>query len=408
MGSAPFLSESRVRFYGWTTAVLSAASLLGYFRAGAWLVDGDGRPLQTDFFSFWSAAYQLSHGAPTLAYDIGTMERMWSETFHGLSNYAALPLPYPPPMLFALAPLGLVPYVPAEIIWIVVGLCLYLAAVWMIVPRSSALAVAAAAPAAWWSAFTVQTGFLTAALIGGVLVLLERRKVAAGVVLGLLVIKPQLGVLFPVVLVAAGEWTALVSAMMTVVALIAASLILQGTETWVEFSRALVNGGNLNLVVGIGGWPRLESLYGFVRSVGGSARLAWTCHAAVAAMVSVAVCWLWRRRDISYSTRAAALSLAVFIVTPYLHGYDLVGLAIPSAFLVKGALESGSLRGERTVLVGLFAGSSLFVVLGQPFPIGPILIVALGACIALRARHDIAMLRSSSISSSSSALGIRS
>ena len=408
MGSFSFLSESRLRFYGWLTAVLSVVCFLGHFRAGAWLVDGDGRPLQTDFFSLWSAAYQVSHGAPTLAYDTGTIERMWSETFHGLSKYLAFVLPNPPPVLFALAPLGLVPYVPAEIIWIVVGLCLYLAAVWMIVPRSSALAVAAAAPAAWWSAFTVQTGFVTAALIGGFLVLLERRKVAAGAVLGLLVIKPQLGVLFPVVLVAAGEWTAFVSAMMTVVGLNAASLILHGTETWVEFSQALVNGGNLNLVVGIGGWPRLESLYGFIRSIGGSARLAWTCHAAVSAVVSVAVCWLWRRGDISYSTRAAALSLAVFIVTPYLHGYDLVGLAIPSAFLVKGALESGFLRGERTVLVGLFVGSSLFVVLGQPFPVGPIMTVALGTCIAMRARHDMAMLKSSSISSSSSAVGVRS
>src|SRR5262249_53920659 len=154
----------------------------------------------------------------------------------------------------------------------------------------------------------------------------------------------------PIVLLAAGEWRAFVSATVTVVALVAASLILHGTETWAEFSRAMVNGGNLNLVVGIGGWPRLESLYGFVRSVGGSATLAWACHAAVAAMVSVAVCWLWRRSDISYATRAAALSLAVFIVTPYLHGYDLVGLSIPAAFLVRGALESAFLPGERTAL----------------------------------------------------------
>jgi len=388
MKSSPLLSESRLRFYGALTAVLSAASLVGFFHAGAWLVDDRGRPLLTDFFCFWSAGYEASHGAPTSAYDIGAMENLWSETFHGLSNYAPFVLPYPPPLLFALAPLGLVPYVPAEIIWIVAGFCLYLAVVAMIVPRSAALAVAAAAPGAWWAAFTVQTGFLAAALIGGFLVLLERRKVAAGFVLGLLVIKPQLGVLFPIVLIAASEWTAAASAMVTVIALVAASLMLHGPETWVEFSRALLNGGNLNLVVGIGGWPRLESLYGFVRSLGGSAKLAWICHAGVAAMVTVAVCWLWRRSDVSYSTRAAALSAAVFIVTPYLHGYDLVGLAIPCAFLVRAAVESEFLPGERTILVGLFVGSVLFVVLGQPFPVGPILIAALGACIAVRARWN--------------------
>jgi len=90
---------------------------------------------------------------------------------------------YRPPALFVFAPLGLVPYVPAAITWSAIGFCLYLAAVGAIIPRFSALAVAAAAPTAWWAAFTMQTGFFTAFPIGGSLVLLERRKVAAGIVL---------------------------------------------------------------------------------------------------------------------------------------------------------------------------------------------------------------------------------
>ena len=58
----------------------------------------------------------------------------------------------------------------------------------------------------------MQTGFFTAALIGGSLVLLERRKVAAGTMLGLLIFKPHFGILFPVVLIAARQWQILANA----------------------------------------------------------------------------------------------------------------------------------------------------------------------------------------------------
>ena len=52
-----------------------------------------------------------------------------------------------------------------------------------------------------------QNGFLTAALIGGALGLLERRPALAGICLGLLTYKPQFGLLFPFVLIADRRWT---------------------------------------------------------------------------------------------------------------------------------------------------------------------------------------------------------
>jgi len=370
-------------------AVLSAMSLLGFFRAGAWLVDARGQPRPTDFFTIWSAGYQVSHGAPAFAYDLAAIEQIWSE-IHGPAGDQATALPYSPPVLFGFAPFGLIPYLPAAVTWIAIGVGLYLAAVGAIVPRSFALTAAAAAPVAWWNAYTVQTGFLTSALIGGFLVLLERRKIAAGVLLGLLSFKPQLGILFPIVLIATAQWRVIASATITVASLIIASLLAFGTEIWVGFARALIDTGDVNLVRGASGWPMIQSPYGFVRSIGGSADLAWTCHAIVAATVGLAVCWLWRRRDVGYSVKASALSVAAFIVTPYLHAYDLVGLAVPFAFLVRGASERGFLRGEPMALVGLFIGSSLLVQFGQPLPCGPVLVAALGICIVRRARRDIA------------------
>lgn len=55
-----------------------------------------------------------------------------------------------------------------------------------------------------------QNSFLTAALLGGSLLLLDKRPIVAGVLIGLLSYKPQFGLLIPLVLVATGRWTEMV------------------------------------------------------------------------------------------------------------------------------------------------------------------------------------------------------
>jgi hypothetical protein len=95
-------------------------SLLGFFRAGAWLVDARGQPRPTDFFTIWSAGYQVSHGAPAFAYDLAAIEQIWSE-IHGPAGDQATALPYSPPVLFGFAPFGLIPYVPAAVTWIAIS-----------------------------------------------------------------------------------------------------------------------------------------------------------------------------------------------------------------------------------------------------------------------------------------------
>ena len=62
-----------------------------------------------------------------------------------------------------------------------------------------------------------QNGFLTAALIGGTLYLIPVRPILAGVCLGLLSYKPQYGLLFPIVLIAAAQWTVFFTAAVTAV-----------------------------------------------------------------------------------------------------------------------------------------------------------------------------------------------
>ena len=85
------------------------------------------------------------------------------------------------------------------------------------------------------------------------------------------------------------------------------------------------------LTEGHADWNCLQSLFGLVRSYGGSEQLAWTIQAAGSLAVAVAVTGLWRSRA-PFDLKAAAIAAGTLVVTPYLYMYDLVVLAVAVAF----------------------------------------------------------------------------
>src|ERR1700738_4241155 len=101
-----------------------------------------------------------------------------------------------------------------------------------IIGRPFGLLLALAFPVVLTNTLVGQNGFLTASLIGGMLYLMPTRPVLAGICLGLLSYKPQYGLLFPLVLIAAAEWTVLVTAAIVATAIAAASWLAFGTESW--------------------------------------------------------------------------------------------------------------------------------------------------------------------------------
>jgi hypothetical protein len=68
--------------------------------------------------------------------------------------------------------------------------------------------------------------------------------------------------------------------------------------------------------------------------------------------------------------KAAILSAAALIATPYAFMYDMAGLMIPAAFLAQDQIGHGWTRGEAVVAVGLFGAALIFLVVFRDAPGG--------------------------------------
>jgi hypothetical protein len=340
----PRLSPERlIAVVGLTLALGYGVVLIGAMITGDWLIDAQGRPLASDFVNVYAAGRLAGDGHAPLAYDWAAHKAMEVRALgHGFDNYYGWH--YPPPFLFVAAGLALLPFLAAAVIWLALTLPLYAATVRAIAGTRAGWCLALGFPAVLWNATAGQNGFLTAALFGGTLALLERQPVLAGVCLGLLTYKPHFALLFPFALAAGGYWRALITAGAVALAMAALSWFAFGSETWMAFFRWMPTTTQAVLGDGRADWDRLQSVFGFVRAhhglFGGSEMLAWTAQIAVALIVTALVSGLWRTRA-PYALKAAALAAGALLVTPYLYMYDLVVLAVAVAFLLRHARDRG-------------------------------------------------------------------
>jgi arabinofuranan 3-O-arabinosyltransferase len=234
----------------------------------------------------------------------------------------------------------------------------YLAVMRAILGRPFGLLLAAAFPVVLTNTLVGQNGFLTASLIGGTLYLMPTRPVLSGICLGLLSYKPQYGLLFPLVLIAASQWTVFVTAGIVAVTMAFASWLAFGTESWQAFFHWLPMFSQAFLTEGRAPWGKMQSIFALVRYFGGTEQLAWVFQWIMSAAVAVVLALMWRSR-ISYPLKAAALAAGTLLITPYLFLYDLMVLAIAVAFLVRIGLSQGFQHYELPAL-GLVAALLLF------------------------------------------------
>ena len=358
------------------------------YLVGNWIVDGDGNNVLADFGTLWTTGALVRDHHPALAYDWDAVRQAMT-ALTGNDHLGRFGFHYPPPFLFVVALLAQLPYRLSFVLWVVGSTIPYASVVRAIVGRPIGWIVAFAFPALFFNSIIGQNGCLTAALIGGALLFLPARPVLSGICLGLLTYKPQYGLLFPLVLVATGQWRTIVSAAATTIALCLVSWLAFGTEAWLAFLQQAPVASQAFLSNGEASFGKIQSILALVRYAGGGERLAWIVHWIFAATIAVALVVLWRS-PARYEIKAAALALGAVLATPYVFMYDLVVLAIPAAFVMRLALETGFRKAEIYALV--VSGGLLVCFCVVTAPVGFVAALVLAGVIIDRAVAELSPL----------------
>jgi hypothetical protein len=298
-----------------------------------WRPAWGGRLFFNDSAAQWSfARFAMERPAAGL-YDRAALQAFHQSLYPGLNR--TFPFPYPPHYLFAIWPLGWLPAPAVWPAWSGVTLVLFLVAACAGSRQDGRwreIGFLLLAPATVLNFAYGQNGFLTSALILGGLRLLPARQMLAGILLGMATIKPQLGLLVPVALLAAGQWRALAAAAATVAALVALSALAFEPETWLRFAETLTSHADT-----IDGWVsdyRKATVAANLTLAGVPRGLAYQIQWAIAAVMAALV-WLVFRRGIT-PERTALLIVAGFLATPYGFFYDLPMLT-PAILILAGA-----------------------------------------------------------------------
>jgi hypothetical protein len=285
-----------------------------------------------DFQALWTSAYLAHEGEAATNYDPDALHAR--QVALGMRAGEHNPFPYPPIFLLMLAPLGGLPRAAAYALFMGASLAFYLwtsiGGRWRAWPR---LLGALAAPSTGVNLIFGQTGFLAGGFMLGGLALAERRPIAAGVLLGLLAYKPQLGALVPVALIAAGLWRTTAAAAATLLACAAAATFVFGAGVWGQWLASLAAYSQMAMVDRL-----MPTIAGALRLAGAPAAVALAAPAAAALAVGGVV---WRACRGGVTPRAAALvAVGAFLATPHALNYDLPMMAAAAIWYADRRLRA--------------------------------------------------------------------
>lgn len=352
--NADWLTRERVRGYALLVTLASLALLVASF------VQAMG-PAGSDFLAFWGAGHVAAAGDPAAAYDLAVQQEVQQST--GSEGWFAFV--NPPPFLFSLVPLGLLPFPLAWIAWVAATWGLWAWAGIRAFPRLWPLVVGY--PGALIAAGHAQNGLLTGALLVFAAHELARRPVRSGAAIGALVIKPHLAVLAPFWFAAGGHWRAFASAGVTAIVLLVAAWLAFGGATYAGYATSWRASGLLMEGVNPDFLLRMTTWFSQIRVVAGDG--AATVAAMLSALLAVAATLLaWRRFSGDPRATAAAVLAATALASPYLFNYDLPFLVFPTLWLVERGLVEGFRPYEKLTLVALWFAP--YATRAVAFPLG--------------------------------------
>jgi len=341
-----WLTAKRLRAHA-TILALCLWSFYAWNLATPGLRDRSGNLKGTDFLHLYTlGSLAAAHRGADL-YDMNAQAALAAQRVPEAAGIRYLPL-YPPQVSILFAPFAHFSYGWALGLWwscsaIIYGICCY--GVWRACPHLRAYGgrvalVAVAFPGFFHLIAWGQTSALALACFTLTYFLLrDGREFPAGLVLGCLIFKPQLGLAAVIIFVSLGAWRIILGACISAAVELSAGVLCYGIEPLRHWVRLLRNVSVL--------WPQLEPKPYQTHSLRTfwSMLFPWTdssgpyiLSAIVMLAVTIAV---WKRCAVPLSVKYSSMLLATVLVAPHLTVYDLVILA-PAFLLLADWLVSQS------------------------------------------------------------------
>lgn len=326
-----------------------------------------------DFLNFWMYGRAAWLPNPSRFYD----PQIYNAALTALlgPDYPGQNWSYPPSVMLIAAPFGLLGYFPALLCWTAAGLGLFVWVLRHMIDDRRLLIAIVFSPAAVFCLMSGQSSFITAAMLLTIMSCLDRRPVLAGILIGLLSLKPQLGLLFPVMLAASGRWRVFVVAALTTLLVIAATAAVFGPQAWIDFVARGIPTQNLVLAdpqrVGT---PFYPTIFMNVRGANASYAVAMMVQTGFSALALALVFLAYRcRKDADPQLLGALFFACSVCLVPYLLSYDTLTLVCFAVML----LAAGKLDGAGAIIAKLVYWLPLIQIgLGQFHIPGPALIPA--------------------------------
>lgn len=381
---ADWLGPERARAYARILAAVVAVLLVGAVALSHDGLDHWGKPIGTDFLSFWTASKLALNGHAGEVYRPLAHAAAERAAFRGADlGYSAFF--YPPPFLLICLPLALLPYLGALAAWLGAtgALCWLVLRRWL--DRSVSMLAAFAFPATFSNLGHGQNAFLSTALFGAGGLMLASRPFVAGLCFGALVFKPHLGLLIPIALLAGGRWRAIAGAAVSAVGLAIICALMFGIDIWRGFLDVSPL-ARATLEHELVGSAKMVSVFAAIRLWHGPLWLAYGLQGLMALAVAAVVAQVFRRARNTPAAGAVLVAGAV-LASPFLLDYDLMLGAVPMAWLLSQGLRTGFRPWEKSGLAAAFI-LPLIVRMTATYlliPLGPIVMSGLFLLVLRRA-----------------------
>ena len=396
---ADWLDGKRARAYSLILLAVSAIGFVAWAAMAPHLIDRSGKPLGPDFMSFYAASKLALSGHAAGAWSPVAHQAAEDGIFGRSLGYWAFF--YPPAYLLLCWPLALLPYGVALLAWLsaTTAAAVILLRRWA---KGVPWVVLLAFPALWLNLGNGQNAALFTAIMAGGCLLLPRRPILAGLVFGLLVMKPQLALALPVLLAVSGRWKAFAATGLSAAALSAAAWLVIGSDGYLAF---LHNGAlaTATLDQGLVSPDKMQSAFAALRLLGAPSPIALFVQVLVAIAVLSSAAWIaWRHRP-EAGALCALMVTATLQLSPFLLDYDLMLLAVPLGWLATSGVRNGFRPWEKSAILVVFVWP-LFaraVAANLHLPLTPLLLLGLYAVVLRRAIHPSALLSNAPGSNSS-------